>query len=236
MCHSFLPSLGQLVPGPEIVVETLLAALGPDGTFVVPAFSYSFFRGDVFVVEESPSKVGVLGDVVRKFPGAVRSPDPLFSMAAVGRDAADLMRRESTQCFGPGSIYGKLLDTGRLHVLLLGVDFTALSLFMHLEKINGVKYRYNKSFPGTTSVGGRTFPDEAVHFVRDRVMKPVTHRPRIGALIDQQPECLRRKFAYGEHRRVPAATIARLVREQLARDPFYLIKDPIDLTKAEMHG
>jgi len=105
LCHSYLPSLGKLVPNHSIIVDTLMERLGPKGTLVVPTFTYSYFNNQVYDVENSPSTVGALGDIVRNSPGAVRSLDPNFSMAATGFDAENLMRRENPQSLGPGSIY-----------------------------------------------------------------------------------------------------------------------------------
>ena len=226
MCHSFLASLGRVVPGPEVVLDTLLEQLGRAGTFVVPTFSYSYFRNKVYDVENSPSTVGVLGDLVRTRRSAIRSLDPNFSMAAIGEKAEFLMTRESHHSVGRGSIYDKLMKAD-VQILLLGVDYSSLALFMHLEKVHGVSYRYDKEFTGITRFSGRTFSDDAVHFVRDLELNPVSYRNRVGALIDQEPDCVRRPFAYGLHRFVPASTIARVVAENLAKDPFCLIKEPL---------
>ena len=177
-------------------------------------------------MEKSPSMVGVLGDLVRTRPSGIRSLDPNFSMAAIGGEAEFLMRRDAPQSFGPDSIYDKLMQAN-LQILLLGVDYTALALFMHLEKMNGVRYRYDKTFIGTTRYRGGTFSDTAIHFVRDRELNPVSYRTRIGTLIDQEPECVKLSFGYGEHRFLPGATVARVVAENLAKDPFCLIQNPV---------
>ena len=226
LCHSFLPSLGRLITAPSVVVETLVERLGEDGVLVAPTFTYSYFRQQVYDVERSPSTVGVLGDLVRAWPSAVRSLDPNFSMAAIGNRAESFMRRETIHSFGSGSIYEKLMQAD-LRILLLGVDYTALPLFMHLEKLRGVSYRYDKLFTGVTRSRGSSFADSAIHYVRDLDTNPTSHRMRVGALIDVEPDCVRRQFRYGEHRVVPASTVARVVAEQLAKDPSSLIKEPV---------
>jgi aminoglycoside 3-N-acetyltransferase len=226
LCHSFMPSVGRVSPGPDTVVETLIEAIGPDGTLIAPTFTYSYFRGEVYDVENSPSTVGVLGDIVRKWPGAVRSLEPNFSMAAVGGRAGELMARDVPNPFGEGGYYDKLLKAEGF-ALLLGVDFTALPLFMHLEFINQVVYRYEKEFKGTTCHQGKKYQDKAVHFVRDEKLNPESYRSRVGAVIDQEQDCKKVKFAYGEHRLVPLKTVARVVAQCLAQDPFFLIKSPV---------
>jgi aminoglycoside 3-N-acetyltransferase len=226
LCHSYVPSLGRVAGGPGTIVDTLLAALGPSGTLVVPTFTYSWFRGESYDPQLTPGTVGVLGEIVRKRADAVRSADPCFSNAALGARAAQLMRREGPNSFGPGSFYERLL-AAEGKVLLIGVDFTALPLFMHLEHVHGVSYRYEKRFTGNIVDAGRASPGEMVHFVRDEHRNPETDRTRISALLDASPACRRVSFAYGEHRCMAARAVAEEVARQLARDPYFLIKQPV---------
>lgn len=222
-CHSFLSSLGQIVPNPEIVIDTLINQIGHSGTLVVPTFSWSHFRGKIYDVQKSDSVVGALGNMIRKRPDAIRSLDPNFSMAAIGYQAGFLMQRDSYFSFGLGSIYDKLM-TCDPQVLLLGVDYTALSLFMHFEKMAAVNYRYDKIFEGTSRKGDSLYKDRSIHFVNDLDIDPVCDRNRIGKLIDQDSDCNKISFAYGVHRLIPARKIALIVAKNLIDDPYCLIK------------
>lgn len=226
MVHSFLPSLGRIIPSCDAVVDSLVTTIGARAHLIVPTFTYSFFNGEVYDVLNSPSQVGVLGDIVRKRPEAVRSLSPNFSMAAIGPQASSLMKRDIPRDFGPGTIYDRLLQED-LYLLLLGVDFTSVSLFMHLEHVNKVSYRHEKVFSGIVREKDREYDTESYHFVRDATMNPESYRERIGAVIDGQESCRSVDFAYGTHRFVPANTIASLVEEKIQEDPFFLIKKPV---------
>ena len=226
LCHTFLPSLGRVQPGPETILDTLLEAIGDHGTFVAPTFTYSYFKSEIYDTEESPSTVGLLGDLVRNRSGAVRSLDPNFSMAAIGPAAGTLMRRDTRNCLGPDSTFDKLIR-GDTQVLLLGVDFTALPLFMHLEKMHNVDYRYDKRFTGRTRHNGTVFDDESIHYVRDEKRNPESLRSRAGGEIDLDSCCIQRQFGYGTHRFVPAKTVVDVVARGLAKDKFFLIKTPV---------
>ena len=225
MCHSFLPSLGLVEGGARSVISTLLEAIGERGNLVVPAFTYSYFRNEIFDWHLSPSTVGVLGDVARAEPGAVRSLDPAFSMACIGPDAESLMRRESPNSFGPGSIYERLHESG-LRILLLGVDFTAMSLFMHLERLIGVHYRYDKRFEGLTRKDGRIFEDAVVHFVRDLDIDFVNDRTDTGRELEADPRCHHARLGFGRHILMDGKSIEEVVRRRVARDPFALVRHP----------
>jgi len=222
MVHSFLPSLGQIHSGPEAIINTLLDRVGPEGNIVTPAFTYSHFNDEIFDVLTSPSKVGVLGDLMRSRDDAFRSTDPNFSMVSIGKDASELMSRETSFSFGLGSIYQKLMDNN-FHVLLLGTDYKALSLFMHLEKIAGVNYRYDKKFNGKSRIDGKVVDDESIHFVRSIEADVHSNRNKIGSNIDREAEVVKCSFGYGEHRYFRASTAAKVIAKHLSVEPDCLV-------------
>jgi len=113
LVHSSYKSLGFVVGGPQAVVEALLDAAGPAGTIVVPTHTpdnsdpESWSRPPVphawwepirreapgFDVARTPANryMGRLAELVRTWPGALRSDHPQVSFAAVGRRAAEIV-------------------------------------------------------------------------------------------------------------------------------------------------
>ena len=64
-------------------------AIGSEGTLVVPTFTQQVGRfGLQFIHEETPSLTGIFGEHVRQLPGAMRSLHPVFSVSAIGPQAA----------------------------------------------------------------------------------------------------------------------------------------------------
>ena len=222
LCHSFLGALGRVEGGTGAVVESLLAAIGAEGTLIAPTFTYSYFKEEIYDPDETPSTVGALGDVVRSTPGAVRNLDPNFSNAGIGPMAAPLLKVDGPESFGVSSVYARLVQAD-CRILLLGVDYTALPLFMHLEAMNRVPYRHSKTFHGRLRVAGEVKMTTAIHHVRDAVMDPQSDRRRIGAIIDREPDLAFADLPYGRARMVPASTVARVVTRELARDPLILL-------------
>ncbi len=229
LCHSFLPSLGRPATSPEEdVLGSLLDVLGPDGTLFAPAFTYSYFRNEVYDVQTSPSTVGVLGDLVRAHPGAVRSRDPNFSNAGIGPLAGLFLARPTKRSFGPDTFYDRLVQADA-QMLLVGVDFTALPLFMHIERMNGVPYRYEKTFTGITrdadeETTDKETADEAIHFVRALELAFVNDRRTVGARIEADPACRVERFGYGVHRLTTARTVVRITQAHLRESPHGLIR------------
>lgn len=150
-------SLRRVGPAADTVLATLLTALGPDGTLVVPAFTAGNsdtspeFRARThgmtasqvaahqaamppFNPRHTPSQgMGRLAEAVRRSPGAVRSTHPQTSFAAVGARAAQLMARHDEDChLGEGSPLARLYAADA-RVLLIGVGYDVCSAF-HLAE------------------------------------------------------------------------------------------------------
>ncbi|NTU55794.1 MAG: AAC(3) family N-acetyltransferase, partial [Anaerolineales bacterium] len=67
LVHSSYKSLGPVDGGPQTVIRALEAALGTegDGTLIMPTFNFDFNKGAPWDVRTTPSKMGVLTELVR---------------------------------------------------------------------------------------------------------------------------------------------------------------------------
>jgi aminoglycoside 3-N-acetyltransferase len=99
MVHSSFSTVKRRVPDitPEKLIRQMQELVGPDGTLLMPAFS---FRGRQshyvdththFDVQHTPSCVGVLTEVFRRMPDVTRSYHPTHSVAGWGRHAKDIL-------------------------------------------------------------------------------------------------------------------------------------------------
>lgn len=123
LVHSSLKSLGHVPGGPETVIRGLLAALGPQGTLLIPALSFRTVNKDnpVFDVRHTPSCIGAIPEHFRTRAGTVRSIQPTHSVCGVGARTEELLgehHRDATTC-GPHSPFRKLRDVGG-QILMLG--------------------------------------------------------------------------------------------------------------------
>lgn len=224
MVHSFTPSLGKIDGGLSTLYNSLLTILGKEGTIIVPTFTYSYCKNEIFNVNESKSTVGVFTELVRQQPEAIRSNDPIFSMVAIGNEASLLMTRSSKNCFGKGSIYERL-HKRNTKFLLLGIDYNqGLTFSIHIEKMFGVKYRYDKVFKGITVNNDDCHEDSAIFFVRDFKINPKGARNKVGYQMDKLGLSKVAKLAYGTHRVVAAKDYFSYATECLKKDPFAMIE------------
>ncbi len=128
MVHASLSSFGSVAGGAETVIDAILKIVGPDGTVVVPAFESA---DEVFDAKKSKTPLGAVPQAFWKRKGAVRSPHPLASVAAIGAKAEWLVKNhvEAKTAHGKGTPYHKLYELGG-KILLLGVDLDRCT-FLH---------------------------------------------------------------------------------------------------------
>lgn len=221
MVHSFLPSLGVVEDGLLGLEGALHEALGPDGTLLVPTFTYSFRRDEVFDIRNSKSTVGAFTEHVRKGAGAVRSACPLFSIAGIGPDAARLLERRSPACFGVGSVFETLFDND-VKFLGLGVDYNQGYTFcMHLEKLAGIPQRKSRTFHGDClDWDGRKYQDKAIHFVRNDNPPWVRNRHRLCERLAADGIIQEVVVDGCAHRLFEASSLKDAILGHLARDPW----------------
>jgi aminoglycoside 3-N-acetyltransferase len=126
----------------ERVVRALLDVLGPGGTLLAyvdfeAAGDTPHLAQGVFDPERSPAARdhGVFAEVVRRWPGAMRSGNPGASVVAIGARAPLFCEGHPLRYgYGPGSPFAKLVTLGG-KVLLLGSHFNHVTLLHHAEHL-----------------------------------------------------------------------------------------------------
>jgi len=153
MLHASVKAIGWIVGGPEVVLEALLEMLTPTGTLMM----YVAWESDVYEMAVDPwpeerrqaylaehpafdpatSRAlrdwSILTEYLRSRPGAYRSANPEWSMAAVGAQAEWLTADHPLQHgAGPGSPLEKLVQA-QGKVLLLGSPLSDVTLIHYAE-------------------------------------------------------------------------------------------------------
>ncbi len=122
----------------EQLIELLQERVGFDGSLIMPAFTYCFKKSiaeyDIFDRNNSPSKVGAVSEVFRKMPNVIRTSSPTHSFSLWGKAAREIDPANSPDSpLGKGSVLDWLNQQPEAHILLLGVNFTAMSFCHFLE-------------------------------------------------------------------------------------------------------
>ncbi|MBP7828522.1 MAG: AAC(3) family N-acetyltransferase [Kiritimatiellae bacterium] len=206
----------------EGVCRAFREVIGPEGTLVVPVFTYSYCRGEVFNPAASASDCGLLAEWVRTRPGALRSEDPIFSVAALGPQAGALTRDVPRECFGSGSFWTRLVEANGW-ICNLNVFEAGSTLFHYVERKLGVPYRFDKVFEGVTEKDGRREKTSAVYFCR-RLDDPraVPNNDAFSRLAYDRGVARKIPVGGGTVAMIRARDVVRLIEETLPSRPWLL--------------
>lgn len=203
------------------VLGALQDAVGPKGTLCVPTFTYSFCRKQDYDPANSPSDMGLFAEDLRRRPGAHRSEDPIFSVAALGPRAEEFTRDAPEACFGPGSFWERFLAADGL--------FCHLSFLMgpplihYVERSLDVPYRQDRVFTGNLVKDGKKIPRRAVYFSR-AMDDPgaLTDTDWFEERVEALGLCRRVHVGRGFILAMRARDVDRFVREEIKAHPRFL--------------
>lgn len=153
--HSSLSAFGWVCGGAVAVVQALMDAVGTEGTIVMPTQTadvsdpsewqmppvpkewWPIIREHMPAYDQQITPTRGMGKIVeafRTFPGVKRSSHPMYSFAALGKDADYILAEQPLEAgFGQNSPLAKLYELDG-HILLLGVGHdsnTSLHLAEH---------------------------------------------------------------------------------------------------------
>lgn len=166
LLHSSLSRLGWVNGGAETVISALLEVLGDEGTLVVPTYTGDNTDPAEWRSPRAPRElwqtirdtmppydpritrtrgVGAIPEMLRNWPGAMRSAHPQTSFAAVGLQAGEITAGHALDCrLGENSPLAKL-EQLEARILLLGTGFDTCTAF-HLAEYRNVAPLESNSF------------------------------------------------------------------------------------------
>lgn len=142
LVHTAFSKVKPVEDGPRGLIAALQAAIGPDGTLVMPSMSDD---DDTPFDPKLTSCVGmgVVADMFWRMPGVLRSDSP-HAFAASGPHAAQITSPHPVDVpHGLDSPVGRVYDLDG-QVLLLGIDHTANTTIHLAESMAKVRYGIEK--------------------------------------------------------------------------------------------
>jgi aminoglycoside 3-N-acetyltransferase len=207
------------------VINAFLVALGRDGTLIVPTYSYSIGKGEVFDVAETPSRIGEFSEVFRRYPGVTRSRDPMLSSAGIGPRVQDLLGNISRSCFGDGSTFHRLREADA-RICTFGISLYWATFRHHIEEMAAVPFRFHKQFRGRIRENGHESEETWTYFAAPRLSccepngLPLERLVRTAGLLKVAP------LGRGEVMAIRAREYFDIGMEALKRDPWLTAKGP----------
>jgi aminoglycoside 3-N-acetyltransferase len=216
----------------SVTKDAFLEVLGAQGMWLVPTYSYSYCKKEIYDPDETPSDVGPFTNFFRQLPSVYRSLDPIFSVAGMGPGVEELLTGLPYDCFGPDCVYDRLLKRGG-KICNIGINIRIITFIHYVEQIIGIPYRFNKLFVGQTRrqgvlenqkwnfsvriLAGNSIPD--LHRMEDRALKSgQLRKARVGR---------------GEINCISCRDVWEFCAEGIKEDPWFLASGP-PLSEAEL--
>lgn len=161
MIHAGVRSVGTIVGGVNVLIQSLFDAIGPTGTLTAyvdfePFYDEDDDPSDIPVYDKRIARAardhGILHEAMRTWPGALRSDHPDAGVVAIGPMAQWITADHPFQYgYGEGSPFEKIVQAqGR--VLMIGAPLDTITLLHHAEhkaNLSGKRIqRYRRLMPG----------------------------------------------------------------------------------------
>ena len=234
LVHSSYKSFGEVAGGPQTVIRALEVALGPEGTLIMPTFNFDFNKGQPWDVRTTPSKMGVLTELVRRDPRARRVFHPFYSFAILGKHADLLGSLRYKSAYERDSLFGKLRDLDG-KIMVIGLSYNnSMTFFHHIEQMEGVNYRFLKQFTGeVTDENGNTYTDTFEMLVRDIDKGVMTMVDPMGELMEKASVIKSARIGEADVKLMKANEVYEFTAREMKRDPHLLYF--IDAKQSKVH-
>ena len=215
--HSSYKAVGPVAGGPRALIAALRAALGPDGTLVMPSMSDD---DDVpFDARTTPCRaMGIVPETFRQLDGVLRSDNPA-SFAAAGPHAATITAPHPlSPPHGIDSPVGRACALGG-YVLLLGIGHDANTTLHLAESLAAVPYR-------TTKYCTVLRDGAPVRVTYDETDHCCQHFARADAWLRDASLQRESPVGHAPARLMRATDVVRLAVTELRRNPFVFLCAP----------
>ena len=218
----------------EMWLRAIQEILGSEGTILVPVYTYSFCKGELFDLQNTSTTIGPFPEYFRLLPNVVRSRDPIFSVAGLGPQSEKLLTDLPQTCFGKGSIYDRIRKINA-KICLIGLSLNFATFRHHVEEIIQVPFRFKKKFTGKTKDREDVYQETWVYNVK--FMTPNCYPD--GSRLDKKAREIGlsqiTQVGRSEILAIKSQEFFELTYQELTRDPWYTAKgpaiNPIELKK-----
>lgn len=224
LVHSSFRSLGVVPGGMETVVGGLLAAIGAQGTLLMPALSWSLRPPEIWNYHSTPTNVGALPEFFRKRQGTMRSVHPTHSVCGIGPRASALLKGHALDCTpcGPHSPFWKLAETDG-KIIMLGCGLRPNTSMHALEEFVNPPYLFGPSHLFTiTDKENKTYQKE--YRTHGFTVHGCTQRYDRILSLDSNSFLRKGKVLDAETFVLNAPQLKDAVLKKLREDPLYFVE------------
>jgi len=193
------------------------------GTILVPTFTYSATKGQLFDVFETPSDVGLFSEKFRLLDGVVRSHHPIFSICAFGKCSPYFISANVEDCFGEGTFFGRLYKKN-VKIITLGCALERITYVHFVEQKHNVPYRYLKTFSAQVLHAGIHKKFDVSYFVRDLKINTELNLSSLEREALRQNKMLVKPFGRFKARNISSKDLFQIGSQLLREDQYALVR------------
>ena len=138
------------------------------GTLIVPTFNFNFCEKGNYEYLNTPSKMGIITEEIRKENKFLRTSHPVYSFVVLGNKNRMFLDSKNFEAFSKNSPFGLLTDLDGKIISWNLPDQKSMTYYHFIERENKVIYRFDKIFVGNyTNKENKTSKEKYSIFVRD---------------------------------------------------------------------
>jgi aminopeptidase-like protein/aminoglycoside N3'-acetyltransferase len=229
--HVSLGRLGYPQEGDDIGIackllyEAFMEVLGTEGTLLIPTYTYSIGKREIYDVQNTPSTVGPFTEYFRKLPGVIRSRDPMLAVAGIGLRTTEFLIGLPHTCYGVDSVYDRIRKIGG-KICNVGISLYWATFRHHIEEMAGVPFRFKKLFTGDIVDRGKMEHESWVYFVAPLIANCNPDGMRLDKKARALNKCKCVSLGRSEVICIDAQEYFDLGLEELSRDPWFTAQGP----------
>lgn len=217
----------------KTIIKTFLEVLGKNGTLIVPTYTYSIGRGELFDIQNTPSAIGEFSEIFRTYKGAVRSRDPMLSHSAIGPKAVELMFNISNICFGTNSVFDRLYKINA-KICTLGIGLHWATFRHYIERMANVPFRFDKVFEGNIIENEKIKKEKWTYFAAPKnIINCASDGVHLERIAEAKKIKKMAKLGRGYITCIEAKKYFNLGFKELQKNPWLTAKGPV-LTETEI--
>ena len=235
----------SIEPDWELCYSAVNEVIGPEGTLVVPSFSFSFEGHEDFDTKHAASAGGDWGassgfaQYLHGLRGAIKSKDPNFPVVALGAKANELVDRLPNTSFGKGCVYQRLL-AAKSKICGIGASVVGTPFLHYVEESLAVPFRYKKLFTGRIFEEGQPRKYSWVTSIPIQASNGFPDGSRIERLARSNGLVRTACVGSSEVASVDCVALCELVEREIARDPWVTARgprgNPLELENIRTHA
>ena len=205
--------------------EIITFAESIGANIMIPTFSYTFPKNEIFDILETPSDVGLVTEFIRKCHPYKRTIDPFFSYLVFGKYGLEHFEVRDYECFGDNSMIGNLFSQNG-YICCIGNIFHNTPTEVHyIEKLLSVEYRSDKVFHGVIrDREGKCNPQKTIFYCRRYVNKLFPDMTRLDKDLKEAGlfDFWRAENVDFEIQAISVQQLYSIIKNKIAENPLYL--------------